>query len=58
MSKQEELWDEESMKERLESWAEDEHRNYVYPIQAKSILKLLENRDEEIAKLKQSMLKP
>lgn len=47
----EELWDEDDVKERLKDWSEDEHRNYIYPVQAKSILELLEKRDEEIASL-------
>lgn len=47
----EEIWDEEDILDRLKDWSEDEHRNYVYPVQAKSILDLIKKRDEEIARL-------
>lgn len=51
----EELWDEDDVMERLKDWSEDDHRNYIYPTQAKSILVLLEKRDKEITKLKASL---
>lgn len=47
----EELWNEDDIMERLKDWSEDEHRNFVYPIQAKSILELLAAKDKEIASL-------
>jgi hypothetical protein len=47
----EELWNEADIMERLKDWSEDEHRNFVYPIEAKSILSVLKARDEKIKSL-------
>lgn len=48
-------WSEKDILERLKDDAEDEHRNYIYPEQAQALLKLLQDKDKEIADLKRSM---
>jgi hypothetical protein len=44
----EEVWNEEDIMQKLRDDAEDDHRNYIYPIQAQSILDLLKKKDETI----------